>query len=215
MKGHCCLFGLHELHSNALAHQCRADNHMDATSASALLLSCMQLHELPPDRVLSMVMRAVAPSTSLQDVVAEAGLSDVKPTHDAVEDYIRELRLGSDASLSTPCVLLIGPSNAGKSTLLKRWVTNEFIEQLDPTQGFQLCTYPPNTSSGFVLPCLTCLSPVSSPTPSVRIFSSPSFPPSYGPGGSPRVHALPWHVLLAICRVPAVLAVPRPSRGVQ
>jgi len=69
----------------------------------------------------------------------EAGLPDVEPTTKGVTDYIREMRSGgATASFAAPSVLLVGPSNAGKSTLLERWITGKFVEQLDSTQGFQL-----------------------------------------------------------------------------
>mgnify|MGYP000108748154 FL=1 len=79
--------------------------------------------------------------TTLKAVLVEAGLRDVDPTRSALADYVREFRHARTTALSIPSVLLIGPSEAGKSTLLERWVTGRFVDTLDSTDGFELCEY--------------------------------------------------------------------------
>ena len=114
-------------------------NNMDARSAALLLHSCLPLTGLAPSFIAWEVKAGCAAGVTWGSILVEAGLPDVEPTMTGVTHYIREL--WSDdviAASAGPSVLLVGPSNAGKSTLLERWITGEFVEQLDSTQGFKL-----------------------------------------------------------------------------
>ena len=98
------------------------------------ILALLLLEYLKHPRVSVGNLYRTAP---LDEVLQRAGLSDVAPTLSALVSFVRDYRAGQCIGQVATSLFLIGPSGVGKSTLLHRWETGEYVDQLDSTDGFK------------------------------------------------------------------------------